>query len=217
MFALCFFVYVLLFFTLSVPCMPVLQVESCVCTLFFVYVCVFFFTLSVPCMPVLQVECCFCTLFYFILFFYLVLFPVCLFCRQSVAFAPWFLCVCFFTLFVPRMLVLQVECCFCTCFGVVVFLPCLFPIIPLVGLVCVTLQQLLRVVALAPLAPSYLHAYHALVFTSCEIAPLCAGSKPSSRLSSSNRPFHRPSQTIPMTINRLCVCQRVYVCMNGMR
>ena len=97
------------------------------------------------------------------------------------------------------------------------FLFCFFtlfvPFNTLVGLVCVTLQQLLRVVALAP---SYLHACHALVFTSCEIAPLCAGSKPSSRLSSLKRPFHRPSQTIPVTVNRLCGCQHVYLCMNGM-
>ena len=48
----------------------------------------------------------------------------------------------------------------------------------------------------------------------CETSPLCLGLKPSSRLSSLVGPFHKPRQTIPLTIDHvydyLCI-----MCVNG--
>ena len=50
-----------------------------------------------------------------------------------------------------------------------------------------------------------------LEFVACQSArsPHCLGSKPSSRLSSIDRPFHKPRQTI--SVNRLCLSLCVYM------
>ena len=44
----------------------------------------------------------------------------------------------------------------------------------------------------------------------CEISPPCLGSKPSTRLSSLDWPFHKPRQTIPVTTNYAYLYRYIY-------
>ena len=45
----------------------------------------------------------------------------------------------------------------------------------------------------------------------CEISPPCLGSKPSTRLSSLDRPFHKPRQTIPVTTDYAYLYTHIYI------
>ena len=62
-------------------------------------------------------------------------------------------------------------------------------------------------------APSVWKPLPASAVPVCEISPLCLNPKPGLRLSSLDMPFHKPGQTIPVSVGCVYIC--VYVCLNG--